>query len=142
MTSTTQDIEKPVIHAAMILEKKRGQVTLLLRRISHEEYRWFEYLNGEERQTGVAGITREEAIRIARSEWANSAFKTYQCGFRYTLPERDEHGMNAFFHQMKASLFSFNGIYFDEESGHNCFVQNPSQEARDLCFELKSKGKL
>ena len=142
MTSTTQKIEQPVIHAAKIFRKGKGQIFLLLRKIAKEEYRWFEVADDSENFTSITGPTIEEAISKARKEFASSSFRTINCGFRYTLPERDEHGMNALFYQMKASLFSFNGVYFDEEVQHNCLVQNASQEAKDLMNLLKEKGKL
>ena len=141
MTSTTQKIEQPVIHVGKILVKGKGQVILLLKKISPEEYRWFEYFKGQEISTSIKGINKEEAIRCARKEWLLSNFVTMNCGFRYMLPERDEHGMNALFYQMKASLLSYNGIYFDEEVGYNCYVQNASSEARNLMNELLEKDK-
>lgn len=140
MTSTTPKVEQPlIIHAGKIILPGKGSVIVLLRKLAPEEYRWFEYFNDEETPTNVAGINKEEAIQNARKAWVLSNFCTLNCGFKYTLPERDEHGMNALFYQMKASLQSFNGIYFDEEMGHNCFVQNASQEARDLMLKLKDR---
>lgn len=137
MTSTTQKSdEPPIIHIGKILVKGKGYVTLLLKKLAPEEFRWFEYEHKQQTATEVAGVTVEEAIRLARKIWALADFTTINCGFKYTLPERDEHGMNALFCHMKASLTSFNGIYFDEELGHNCFVQNASQEARSLMDEL------
>jgi len=64
------------------------------------------------------------------------------CGFRYTLPERDEHGYNALFHQMAASYATSNGVYFDEESGNNCFVNFASEEAKNLLKVLQTSKRL
>ncbi len=92
--------------------------------------------------TEVYGETIEESIRLAAREWKEHFFQTLKCGFRYTLPERDEHGINALFHQMAASLSTSNGIYFDEELGNNCFVQKLLFEARDLFLTYRTKGEL
>lgn len=115
---------------------------LLLRQLSSTEFRWFEDSMRGEAATDVADSTKEGAIEKARKAWRLSSFRTLQCGFRYTLPERDEHGMNALFFQMKASQLSFNGIYFDEEMGHNCFVQNMSLEAKSILNRLKIENRL
>ena len=64
------------------------------------------------------------------------------CGFRYTLPERDEHGLNALFNQMVASYSSSNGVYFEQELGHPCIVQNASIQARLLWKKLKQANRL
>jgi len=85
--------------------------------------------NAGEQATTVSGETVEEAMRLAARHWQKDSFTTVICGFRYTLPERDEHGINALFHQMVASYSSMNGVYYDEELGNNCFVQNASDEA-------------
>lgn len=142
MTSTTQEASNNLIHVAFRQGFKSERITLFLRQLSADEFRWFEEIEGKEEKTSVFSNTKEEAIIEARKTWKLSLFRTLHCGFRYTLPERDEHGMNALFFQMKASLMSFNGIYFDEEMGHNCFVQNMSIEAKKLLSHLKKENRL
>jgi hypothetical protein len=43
---------------------------------------------------------------------------------------------------MVSSITTPNGIYFDEELGNNCFVQNQSLEARELYYVLRDRGEL
>lgn len=132
-----------LIHAAKICERKTGKKKLYLRECSPKEFRWFiETTPGYEEPTEIVTESIENSIRIAHSHWKYSDFQTLNCGFRYTLPERDEHGMNALFFQMVASLASFNGVYFDQELSHNCFVQNASQEAIDLWHQLQKENRL
>lgn len=131
-----------IIHAAQIIVPKEGKQLLLLEEMDPQDYRWFVLKEDNvEVETDVSGRTIEEAFRNANRKWAANSFRTIICGFRYTLPERDEHGMNALFYQMAASYGTMNGVYFDEELGHNCFVQNASDEALDLWRRLKkSRG--
>lgn len=123
-----------LIHVASILQRDQGLRYLFLRK--KEDYHFCWYIKSidsvQEDETTVAASTIEEAIRLARHTWKEDFFRTLNCGFRYTLPERDEHGMNALYYQMAASYNSMNGVYFDDELGHNCFVQNASVEARNL----------
>lgn len=125
-----------IIHIARIQPRGRDLVYLLLRKTEESVcFSWFEENCNQsegEIETGIFATTIEEAIRLARSRWHSLAFRTVMCGFRYTLPERDEHGLNALFYQMSASYASSNGQYFDEELGHLCIVQNASQEALNL----------
>ena len=131
-----------IIHAGRIQESKKVHYLLLKRKDTHH-YVWFEETpEGNEQETAVLGATIEEAIKKASQHWKAKSFRLLNCGFRYTLPERDEHGYNAFFHQMAASYATPTGVYFDEEAGNNCFVNFASQEARDLLHLLKSKKRL
>jgi hypothetical protein len=130
MPSTTTN---RLIHIGRILIDDRRAAYLLLRKKSDTLYGWYYVkIDGTEEETPVNSTTVEEAIRLARIEWREEDFRTVICGFRYTLPERDEHGMNALYHQMAASLASLNGQYLDEEVGHLCIVHNASLEARNL----------
>ncbi len=115
---------------------------LLLRKESPDSYRWWNETETSEIDTGVTGKTIEEAIRRASSHWKNQAFRTVICGFRYTLPERDEHGINALFHQMVASYGTPTGAYQDEELGHTCHVQFASDEALRIWKKLKQQNRL
>ena len=132
-----------LIHIARIQPKGIPVVYLFLRQMDPHIFRWFEEKGSDEIETPVFGNSPEEAIRQANRHWKlNMAFRTVICGFRFTLPERDEHGSNALFHQMVASYSSMNGFYFDEELGHNCIIQNASKESRELWDRLKTAGKL
>lgn len=90
-----------------------------------------------ERELNISGSSISESLKMGRKAWRLNSFRTVNCGFRYTLPERDEHGCNALFCQMMESYRSYNGIYFDEDLGHNCFVSFASQEALSLMKKLQ-----
>lgn len=128
----TETKNNRLIHVAFIFVKGIGKVSLFLREVSQQHYVWFKAEKGSEEKTPVNATTIEEAIRLAAFFWKDNSFKTLGCGFRYTLPERDEHGTNALFYQMASSYASMNGIYFDEELGNNCIVHNASLEAREF----------
>ncbi len=127
-------INKP-IHIGKISGPQGGKKYLFLHKITTKEYQWF-FEDGSD--TGIGGPSIEYAIREAGKMRKSFFFSPVLCGFRYTLPERDEHGMNALFHQLLSSRTSFNGVYFDEEAGHNCFVQNPSEEALSFVAKFQS----
>ncbi len=132
-----------LIHLAQINVPKKGTRLLLLRKDDPVRYAWYEeYPSGMEQATSLFAPTAEEAIRQAYLNWKDHFFRTINCGFRYTLPERDEHGNNALFHQMVASYAAMNGIYFDEDLGHNCFVNFASDEAKKIWKELQSQKRL
>ena len=94
------------------------------------------FLDGNE--AGCSGTSLEEAIAAAKRHFANDFFSLLHCGFRYTLPIRDETGINANFRQMVLSYSSPNGRYFDDEVGHLCFVDFASQEALNLWKKIRS----
>lgn len=130
-----------VIHAARI--QPGGTVRyLLLKKMDPHTFAWVKLVNQDEVETPVSALSFQEAMQQARKQWKNISFRTLNCGFRYTLPERDEHGGNALFHQMVSSYSSSNGVYFDDELGHNCFVNFASTEARELWQKLKNEGRL
>lgn len=132
-----------LIHLARVIVPKTGLRYLFLRKKDSHEFIWTEgLLEGEEQETGISGLKLEDAMREAVRKWRKTPFRMINCGFRYTLPERDEHGINALLHQMIASYSSFNGIYFDEDLGSNCFVNFASLEAKDLWQCLKKQNKL
>lgn len=144
MTTNTnpQPLKQKLIHIAKIFGDAGWQL-VFLKQISDHLFQWF-YVddNFAETPTSVSTDSVQEAMRLAFREWKGQFFKPLGCGFRYNLPERDEHGINALFHQMAASLSSFNGTYYDEELGHLCFVQNASLEARQLWQQLSKTGML
>ncbi len=130
-----------LIHVAFILRPRAGKSTLYLRKISEQLYTWFEESNGTEiEMETLSAQTIEEAMRLAHRNLKEFSFRTLNCGFRYTLPERDEHGINALFWQMGASYSAPGGVYFDEEVGHNCFVQNSSYNALKMWRKLNEGG--
>jgi hypothetical protein len=131
-----------IIHAAQILSSDGKYTYLFLRKTADFSFTWFEDQSQTEKETLVTANTIEEALRLAAREWKKNSFRNVNCGFRYTLPERDEHGINALFHQMVSSYSSMNGIYYDDELGNNCFVQNASTQARDLWQRLKNQQRL
>ncbi|MEI8125171.1 MAG: hypothetical protein WCG42_05410 [Parachlamydiaceae bacterium] len=128
MTPTSEKKSEKLIHAARCFVNGSWHY-LFLRKESDNSFVWSMEDNAGEQATTVSGETVEEAMRLAARHWQKDSFTTVICGFRYTLPERDEHGINALFHQMVASYSSMNGVYYDEELGNNCFVQNASDEA-------------
>ncbi len=126
-----------LIHVAEIQEQ--GKRYLFLRQLDPYRYVWFKEVGPDEIETAIWGANTEEAIYAARKAWKNELFRTLKCGFRYTLPERDEHGSNALFYQMAASYNSMNGVYFEDELGSNCIVHNASMEARNLLKRLQQQ---
>jgi hypothetical protein len=130
-----------LIHVGIRHVLNKGKEYLFLRRISSRHFVWFIENLEEEIEAGISASSAEEAMQLAHHAWKNYAFRTLICGFRYTLPERDEHGSNALFHQMVASYTSSHGIYFDEDLGHHCYIQNASQEALSLWKRLPQKSK-
>lgn len=132
-----------LIHVATHFKTGRGWVLLYLRKTADQGYSWYEDAgNGDEAATDVSAETPEEALRLANRRWKDMAFRTIRCGYRFTLPERDEIGSNALFHQMVASYSTMNGVYFDEELGHQCIVKEISQEAFDLYKLLSAASRL
>lgn len=122
-----------LIHVAHITP----QGYIFLRESEPGIYAWYETnSNNEEKNTQISGVTIGEALSRARKKWKQNYFRTLNCGFRYNLPERDEHGINALFHQMVAAYTNSNGIYFDDDVGHNCFINFASQEALQLMKQL------
>lgn len=145
MTSTTTEkkANDKLIHVASIFTPNGEHRYLLLRKKGTDHFIWYEEENlDHENETEVSAQTIEEAMRLAARHWKRYSFRTIVCGFRYTLPERDEHGLNALFHQMSASYNSMNGVYYDEELGNNCFVQSASNEALQLWQRMKAQKRL
>jgi len=131
-----------LIHIAKIYTG-RGRGTLYLRQNEAGKYRWYQVdPQGNERETDVESFNIEEAMRLGSRAWKEDNFQTLGCGYRFTLPERDEHGMNALFYQMAAALQTSNGVYFDEDLGHHCSVKQIPSEAYDLWSKLKSANRL
>jgi hypothetical protein len=115
-----------LIHVAYKIGGHGRKQWLFLRELSHDCYSWF---TEDGKKTDVAAVSIDRAIRFAWEKWKDQGLHMLMCGFKYTLPERDEHGMNALYHEMVASYSTPNGIYFDGKAGFNCIVQNASLEA-------------
>ena len=141
MTTTDNLKPKKLIHVARTYIHGKWQY-LFLRENEERHFVWHEEHENEEKETSISAESIEEAMRLAAREWKNHSFSSLLCGFRYTLPERDEHGINAFFYQMAASYSSSNGVYYDETLGNNCFVQNASEQALGLWRKLKNENRL
>jgi hypothetical protein len=132
-----ETIQNRIIHIGKLHAPQMKGLYLILRQLDPFRHVWFKlFESGEEEETSVWGGTPQEAIQTARKTWKSESFQMVNCGFRYTLPERDEHGANALFCQMAASYSSASGVYFEEELGTNCIVHNASGEARDLYKRL------
>ncbi len=138
----SEAVNPKIIHVAKIHLLHAGPRLLLLKQKGEGLYAWYEEHDGQEVETSTQAGSVEEAMRLAHKKWRQDSFRTIICGFRYTLPERDEHGMNALFHQMASSYNSPNGVYFDSELGHNCFVQNASNEALSILQRLKASKRI
>lgn len=139
--SNTQSRLTHLIHVARIFSAKGEWVSLYLRKTEAGLYVWHEVdLEGNETVTPVSADSAEEAIRLAHRHWKSSSFTSLRCGTRFTLPERDEIGTDALFHQMVTSYGTMNGVYLDDELGHQCIVHDASQEALTLWKQLKANS--
>lgn len=131
-----------LIHVGRIQPHGSDVVYLFLRQFE-DRYIWMEdNSKGEEKEISIPSFSIADALFMANKTWKPVFFRTVNCGFRYTLPERDEHGLNALFHEMAASYSSMNGQYFDEDLGHMCIVHNASEESRTLLERLKAQNRL
>lgn len=130
----SNSIKPKLIHVGF----KNGTEKLFLR-FNGDHYFW-ETQDGT--LTSITAPTIEEAMRLAHREWDADHFRSLICGFKYDAVERDEHGINALFHEMIASYSTATGVYFDESEGHLCKVDRASRQALDLWKELENEGKL
>lgn len=119
-----------------------GNKYLLLRRLEPKGFAWFLDNDDSEVPTGIVRDSIALAFQEGFSKFKMNSFRPVLSGFRYMLPERDEHGERATFSEMCRSYASSNGIYFDEALGHNCYVQNASLEALNLFRNFKKAGRL
>ena len=110
---------------------------LYLRETSPGRYQWFE----EAKPLELEASSTEEAFRIAYNRFKHHHFESLLVGYKFTLPERDEHGAPALFIDMARSLEAANGQYFDPETGHNFIVHQIPMRARELYKQLKLSGK-
>lgn len=123
----------PLIAVASIREGHDRKL-LFLKKLENHLFQWFK----EDQPTDIQGDFWSQAICLAYRKWKSEDFQMLPCGMVFTLPERDEHGNNALFYQMAKSLESMNGIYYDENFGSNCIVQQIPTESKEIYLKLKS----
>jgi hypothetical protein len=127
-----------LIHVATVRVPGGSRQRLFLRKQNDGRYAWLQVQqDAQEVATPIGADSAEEAIRLAWQHWQENSFMPLRCGYRFTLPERDEIGSKALFHQMVASYSTMNGIYLDEELGHQCIVHDASAEALALWAALR-----
>ena len=138
----TDNIFQPkVIHVGKIPRTRGEPRYFLLKQLDVYRYEWFPYsLKEENGKDYFWEGTVAEALALGYKNWGWEGFELLHCGFRYTLPERDEVGSNALFYQMVSSYSTMTGVYFDEEVGGNCIVQFASQEARLFAKRLMASS--
>ena len=144
MTNTPEktDVAGPLIHVGFVRRKGPKKTFLYLRQID-KQFSWFEENErGQEQATHVSASSISQALRAAQRQWRDETFTPLHCGFRFTLPERDEIGRPAYFCEMVNSFKSMTGVYRDAKIDGNCIVQKPSSDALDLWHALEAKGRL
>lgn len=112
---------------------------LFLKKMDSSLFQWFKLNHAfdKEEETSCVGKTAAEAIHAAYKLWKADHFSLVHCGFRYTLPERDQVGCKALFWEMVKSYTAFNGRFFHEEIGHLCYVDFASQEALSIWRKIR-----
>lgn len=138
--STTK--QETVVHAASIRPRGPEKTYLLLRSRSDGTFRWSIFTPQHEEDTGVTAPSIAEAMQLAFAKWHDQGFRPLHCGMRFTLPERDEIGRNALFHEMVASYRTPTGNYMDTKISRPCIVNKASQEALDLWKTLAASQQL
>jgi hypothetical protein len=133
-----------LIHVASIYSDEGVHTLLFLRKQDEERYRWTIEVNGHEELTDIEGPNPTEAIRLAARRYAHNTFEAMICGFRYDYEDRDEHGINALFHEMATSYgnATIDGRYQDKELNHQFFVDFAPDEALKLWHKLQSEGRM
>jgi len=119
------------------IAESRGAPLLFLRKTDPSIYKWSCFQQDKETNTDLEAYSLDEALRILPE-----TYSIIGCGYLFTLPERDEHGTPALFSQMAKSLASSNGIYFDEDYGHNCVVHQIPLNTRRLYESLLSCNRI
>lgn len=120
-----------IIHIAYLQQGRRREY-FFLRKTDAARYQWEKAEQYSEDQVKEPALiiadSVEEAIRLANRQWHSPPLQSLICGFRFTLPERDEIGTPALFHQMRRAYRVSNGVYLDEELGCSCIIHDaPSQ---------------
>jgi hypothetical protein len=103
-------------------------------------YRWHLLLNDNYHllATTCSAMNIGRACHLARMQWGRYGFRTLRCGTLFTLPERDEIGSPALFHEMIQSLAVSNGVVTDPSRGHPYRVDQISEEAVRLYKKIKN----
>lgn len=96
--------------------------------VQDSSFKWF--LNGK--PTEVESLTLPLALIEAQKAFKLDRFQLLQCGVKFSLPERDEHGTPALYCDMIKSLASSNGQYFDPLYGQNFIVHQIPSATREL----------
>ncbi len=110
-----------IIHKARVNNKWIDLVE-----IEPAKYGWYEGDRSLDLNAGSIPL----AFSIARKAFPD--FLPIAAGYKYTLPERDEHGKEALYCEAVKSLESPNGVFFDEKAGHNVVVHLIPQKTIDL----------
>ena len=132
-----------IIHVGKLyLPKRRKSQYAILRKLEDNSFQWFIEDKNKELPSTVKGKTVSSSIRAAKRHWRDAAFNPLHCGMRYELPERDEHGSKALFHEMIKSQEVSNGIYFEESINQQCIVNSISNEALALMKRWKMEKKI
>lgn len=113
------------IHAATI--KEEGKEKMLFLKKAQGGFQW------TDREVEFDSLPK--ALDYAWKE----KFSLLPCGYKFTLPERDEHGTPALFEEMAKSLNSMSGVFFDEREGLNCIVHQIPTTTRRFFEQLKMK---
>ena len=137
----------PLTHIAKINSSDGKDCYIFLRKNAEDCFAWYsEDKKGNETALDLEGATAEKAIQTAAHHFKLNDFRPVDCGFRYVLHPRDEHGINAMFHQMVASYGevarAIDGAYHDEGNGQECYVDFASDEALDLWRQLETEDRL
>lgn len=123
----------PLIHVATIRPQGPREVYLFLRQLPNKRFCWFEErTKGREVATPLQASSLHEALHRGKQHWKKAHFQLVQCGFRFSLPERDEIGRPAFFSEMVLSYSSPTGSYSDPESGQPYEVTQAAQKSLHL----------
>ncbi len=133
-----------LIHVASYYGPGGRQFLLLLREVNGL-YRWFvESQQENEEPTDLEAGRVHEAIRLAARHYRHDDFVSLHCGYRYDSEDRDEHGINALFHEMVASYSnaSIDGAYQNSDLSHQFFVKFAPDQALTLWKRLESEKRL
>lgn len=121
------------------LWSQEARIWHLVLRKESEFFHWFIY-NTENKNliaTSCKGPNIGQTCHLARLRWARWGFRTLHCGTLFILPERDEIGSPALFHEMVQSLSNSSGAVFDPNRGYSYRVDQISEEAIRFYKEIK-----
>lgn len=132
-----------IIHIGY-LQQGRHREYYFLRKTDSARYQWEKAQErtenfSKDEPLPIIADSVEEAIRLAYLQWHSPPLQSLICGFRFTLPERDEIGVPALFHQMRRSYSVGNGAYLDEEIGCSCIIHDAPSQTLAL-WRLLEKG--